>query len=108
MPASSSTMPAASQTSSSSSTIPAVSQSSSSSSTMPAASQTSRTTNSNSINSINPMTTTSMDNNKKGSSTNIYQKNFDGTSNVYAPYIYYNMEEAFTPLNLYDDKYSEY
>ena len=57
--------------------------------------------------SINPMTTTSMDNNKKGSSTNIYQKNFDGTSNVYSPYIYYNREE-FAPLNLYDDKYSEY
>ena len=35
--------------------------------------------------------------------TNLYQKNFDGTSNVYAPYIYHNME-SFTPLNLYDDK----
>ena len=26
-----------------------------------------------------------------GTQTNLYQKNFDGTSNVYAPYIYYNM-----------------
>ena len=39
--------------------------------------------------------------------TNIYQKNFDGASNVYAPYIYHKME-PFAPLNLYDDKYSPY
>jgi len=39
--------------------------------------------------------------------TNIYQQNFDGTSNVYAPAIYHNME-SFSPLNLYDDKYSQY
>ena len=39
--------------------------------------------------------------------TNVYQKNFDGTSNVYAPYIYHGMEQ-FTPLNIYNDKYAEY
>ena len=43
----------------------------------------------------------------KNPQTNLYQQNFDGTSNVYAPYIYHNME-AFTPLNVYDDKLSEY
>jgi hypothetical protein len=26
----------------------------------------------------------------RGSSTNIYQKNFSGTSNVFSPYLYYN------------------
>jgi len=30
------------------------------------------------------------DSNIKGPSTNIYQKNFSGTSNVYSPYLYYN------------------
>jgi hypothetical protein len=39
--------------------------------------------------------------------TNVYQKNFDGTSNIYAPNIFHSME-AFSPLNLYDDKYSPY
>jgi hypothetical protein len=39
--------------------------------------------------------------------TNVYQKNFDGTSNIYTPNIYHSME-AFSPLNLYDDKYSPY
>ena len=39
--------------------------------------------------------------------TNLYQHNFDGTSNVYAPYIYHNME-AFSPINLYNDKLSPY
>ena len=43
----------------------------------------------------------------KNPQTNLYQQNFDGTSNVYSPYIYHNME-AFTPLNLYDDKLSQY
>ena len=33
--------------------------------------------------------------------------NFDGTSNVYSPYIYHNME-SFSPLNLYEDKYASY
>jgi hypothetical protein len=39
--------------------------------------------------------------------TEIYQHNFEGTSNVYAPAIYYNMEE-FSPVNLYDDKFAKY
>jgi cytoskeletal protein RodZ len=43
----------------------------------------------------------------KNPQTNLFQQNFDGTSNVYAPYIYHNME-SFTPLNSYDDKLSEY
>jgi len=30
------------------------------------------------------------DSQMKGPSTNIYQKNFSGTSNVYSPYLYYN------------------
>ena len=30
------------------------------------------------------------DSNIKGPTTNIYQKNFSGTSNVYSPYLYYN------------------
>jgi hypothetical protein len=44
--------------------------------------------------------------------TQIYQHNFEGTSNVYSPSIYYNMEsynkEIFTPLNYYDDYYAPY
>jgi len=44
---------------------------------------------------------------ESGPQSNIYQKNFEGTSNIYTPYIYYNMEE-FSPLNLYDNKYSLY
>ena len=43
----------------------------------------------------------------KNPQTNLFQQNFDGTSNVYAPYIYHNME-SFAPLNSYDDKLSEY
>ena len=39
--------------------------------------------------------------------TEIYQHNFEGTSNVYAPAIYYNMEE-FSPVNFYDDKFAKY
>ena len=50
-------------------------------------------------NSLNPL--------DSNSQTNLYQKNFDGTSNVYAPYIYYNME-PFTPINQHDDTYSSY
>ena len=30
------------------------------------------------------------DSQMKGPTTNIYQKNFSGTSNVYSPYLYYN------------------
>ena len=30
------------------------------------------------------------DSQMRGPSTNIYQKNFSGTSNVYSPYLYYN------------------
>ena len=41
-------------------------------------------------------------NTDKNPQTNLYQQNFDGTSNVYAPYIYHNME-AFTPSNLYNE-----
>jgi len=51
---------------------------------------------------INPSNV--VDNNPQ---TNLYQQNFDGTSNVYAPYIYHNME-TFSPLNLYEDKLSPY
>ena len=51
---------------------------------------------------INPSNV--VDNNPQ---TNLYQQNFDGTSNVYAPYIYHNME-SFSPLNLYEDKLSPY
>ena len=51
--------------------------------------------------------------------TNLYQKDFKGTSNVYAPYIYKKAKssessksskssESFDPSNLYDDKYSKY
>ena len=43
----------------------------------------------------------------KNPQTNLYQQNFDGTSNVYAPYIYHNME-PFSPLNLYEDKLAPY
>ena len=39
--------------------------------------------------------------------TIVYQKQFEGSSNVYSPNIYYNMEE-FAPLNAYDDKYMAY
>ena len=43
----------------------------------------------------------------KNPHTNVYQRKFDGTSNIYIPYIYKNME-TFVPLNLYDDKYAPY
>jgi len=43
----------------------------------------------------------------KNPQTNIYQQNFDGTSNVYSPYIYHSME-SFSPLNLYEDKLAPY
>jgi hypothetical protein len=39
--------------------------------------------------------------------TEIYQYNFEGTSNVYSPAIYYDMEN-FSPVNLYDDKFAKY
>ena len=39
--------------------------------------------------------------------TEIYQHNFEGTSNVYSPAIYYKME-PFLPLNSYDDKFAKY
>ena len=34
----------------------------------------------------------------KGPSTNIYQKNFSGTSNVYSPYLYYNKNKNTQPI----------
>jgi hypothetical protein len=40
-------------------------------------------------------------------STKIFQHNFKGTSNVYAPAIYYNVEK-FVPLNSFDDYYASY
>ena len=43
----------------------------------------------------------------KNSRTNLYQRNFNGTSNIYTPYIYKNVE-TFVPLNLYNDKYASY
>jgi len=39
--------------------------------------------------------------------TNLYQKNFDGTSNVYTPHIYHGIE-SFVPLSTYDDSYLPY
>ena len=39
--------------------------------------------------------------------TLIYQRKYEGTSNVYIPVIYENTE-LFSPLNLYDDKYAKY
>ena len=41
------------------------------------------------------------------SQTNLYQKNFDGSTNVYAPHIYHSPEQ-FAPVNLYDDTLSPY
>jgi hypothetical protein len=38
---------------------------------------------------------------------NLYQKDYEGTSNVYSPYIYYN-QENFTAVNQYDDTYCKY
>ena len=42
--------------------------------------------------------------------TNLYQRDFQGTSNVYTPYIYKTVDkvETFKPSNLYDDNYSKY
>ena len=39
--------------------------------------------------------------------TKLYQHNFEGTSNIYSPAIYYNVEK-FAPLNFYDDKLAKY
>jgi hypothetical protein len=39
--------------------------------------------------------------------TNILQRDFSGTSNVYSPYLYYGREN-FAPVNLYDDTYAKY
>jgi hypothetical protein len=39
--------------------------------------------------------------------TDIYQNKFDGTSNVYAPVVYRNLD-TFAPINSYDDKYAKY
>ena len=44
---------------------------------------------------------------------NLYQKDYEGTSNVYSPYIYYNQDnqdkqEKFAAVNEYDDKYCKY
>jgi hypothetical protein len=60
-----------------------------------------------------PMTTQSLSNNRlqnkstSSPSKKIYQRNFDGSSNVYTPSIYYNMEK-FVPLNSLDEYYAPY
>ena len=38
------------------------------------------------------------DSEMKSPSTNIYQKNFSGTSNVYSPYLYYNKNKNTQPI----------
>ena len=47
---------------------------------------------------------------EKHPETNLYQRDFKGTSNVYTPYIYKTVDkvETFKPSNLYDDNYSKY
>jgi hypothetical protein len=47
------------------------------------------------------------DKSKSSPETEIYQHNFEGTSNIYSPSIYYNTE-SFDPLNVYDDSYAPY
>ena len=60
-----------------------------------------------------PMPVTTLSNNilqdgtTSSPSTKMYQRNFDGTSNVYSPAIYYNMEK-FVPLNSLDEYYAPY
>ena len=41
---------------------------------------------------------------------NLYQKDYEGTSNIYSPSIYYNQEkkETFTAYNQFDDTYCKY
>ena len=43
----------------------------------------------------------------KSPQLNLYQKDYEGTSNVYSPYIYYN-QEHFTAVNQFDDTYCKY
>jgi hypothetical protein len=68
-------------------------------------------TNPNSMSKNIPITTYgyNIPKNQSGSNpeTEIYQHNFEGTSNVYSPAIYYNVE-SFDPLNLYDAKFAKY
>ena len=80
-------------------------------STVSTASTASTTTNPNSMSENIPLTTYGYNipknQSKSSPETEIYQHNFEGTSNVYSPAIYYNME-SFDPLNLYDDNFAEY
>ena len=80
-------------------------------STVSTASTASTTTNPNSMSENIPLTTYGYNipknQSKSSPETEIYQHNFEGTSNVYSPAIYYNME-SFDPLNLYDDYYAPY
>jgi hypothetical protein len=79
--------------------------------TLSTASTASTTTNPNSMSENIPLTTYGYNipknQSKSSPETEIYQHNFEGTSNVYSPAIYYNTE-SFDPLNLYDAKFAKY
>jgi len=75
------------------------------------ASNGSTTTNSNSMSKNIPLKTYGYNipktQSRSSPDTEIYQHNFEGTSNVYSPAIYYNME-SFDPINFYDAKFEKY